>query len=124
MTHFSIALSRARRSLGGHLARLRHSFDSLADQVREATARAVGLTVAEAVSEAIRAALAEPAFLPALPWDSPSRSGNDPGGRLWFVRHHQSALLNQNRTTNGALGRPSASVFGQADGSGKSGSQS
>jgi hypothetical protein len=73
MTHFSIALSRARRSLGGHLARLRHSFDTLTEQVRESIARAIGRTVAEAVSEAIHAALAEPAFLPA-----PSRSSGRP----------------------------------------------
>jgi hypothetical protein len=85
MTHFSIALSRARCSFGGHLARLRLSFDSLAGQVRESIARAIGRTVAEAVCEAIHAALAEPAFLPA-----PSRSSgrppplwNEPDDRSW-----------------------------------------
>jgi hypothetical protein len=85
MTHFSIALRRARRSLGVHLARLRHSFDSLADQVREAIARAVGRTVAEAVSEAIHAALAEPAFLPApsRPSARPPPSWDDPDDRSW-----------------------------------------
>ncbi len=55
MTRFSSALTRARRSLGSHLARLRHSFDALAEQVREAIARAIGRTVAEAVSEAVPA---------------------------------------------------------------------
>ena len=85
MTHFSIALSRARRSLGGHLARLRHSFDALTDQVREAIARAIGRTVAEAVSEAIHAALAEPAFLPApsRPSARPPPSWDDPDDRPW-----------------------------------------
>jgi hypothetical protein len=85
MTRLSAALSRARRSLGGHLVRLRRSFDTLTEQVREAIARAIGRTVAEAVSEAIRAALAEPAFLPA-----PSRSSGrppplweDPDDRSW-----------------------------------------
>jgi hypothetical protein len=73
MTRFSVALSRARRSLGNHLLRLRHSFDTLADQVREAIARAIGRTVAEAVSEAVHAALDEPAFLAA-----PSRSCGRP----------------------------------------------
>jgi hypothetical protein len=47
----------ARRSLAGHLRRLRGSFDTLAEQVREAVARAIGRTVAEAVSEAVDAAL-------------------------------------------------------------------
>jgi hypothetical protein len=85
MTHFSIALRRADRSLGGHLARLRHSFDSLADQVREAIARAVGRTVAEAVSEAIHAALAEPALLPApsRPSARPPPLWDEPDDRPW-----------------------------------------
>jgi hypothetical protein len=85
MTRFSSVLSRAGRSLGGHLVRLRRSFDTLAEQVREAIARAIGRTVAEAVTEAIHAALAEPAFLPA-----PSRSSGrppplweDPDDRPW-----------------------------------------
>jgi hypothetical protein len=85
MTRLSAALRRARRSLGGHLVRLRHSFDTLTEQVRESIARAIGRTVAEAVSEAIHAALAEPAFLPA-----PSRSSgrppplwDDPDYRSW-----------------------------------------
>jgi hypothetical protein len=85
MTRLSAALSRARRSLGGHLARLRHSFDSLADQVREAIARAIGRTVAEAVSEAIHAALAEPAFLPApsRPSARPPPLWDGPDDRPW-----------------------------------------
>jgi hypothetical protein len=85
MTHFSIALSRARRSLGGHLVRLRHSFDALTDQVREAIARAIGRTVAEAVSEAIRAALAEPAFLPepSRPSARPPPLWDEPDDRPW-----------------------------------------
>jgi hypothetical protein len=82
MTHFSIAL---RRSLGGHLARLRRSFDALTEQVREAIARAIGRTVAEAVSEAIHAALAEPAFLPAPSHSSarPPPLWDDPDYRPW-----------------------------------------
>jgi hypothetical protein len=85
MTRLYAALRRARRSLGGHLARLRQSFDSQADQVREAIARAVGRTVAEAVSEAIHAALAEPAFLPApsRPSARPPPSWDDPDDRPW-----------------------------------------
>jgi hypothetical protein len=85
MTRLSDALRRARRSLGGHLVRLRHSFDSLADQVREAIARAIGRTVAEAVSEAIHAALAEPAFLPApsRPSARPPPLWDEPDDRPW-----------------------------------------
>jgi hypothetical protein len=85
MTRLSAALRRARRSLGGHLARLRHSFDTLADQVREAIARAVGRTVAEAVSEAIHAALAEPAFLPepSRPSARPPPLWDEPDDRPW-----------------------------------------
>jgi hypothetical protein len=95
MTRLSAALRRARRSLGGHLARLRHSFDSLTDQVREAIARAIGRTVAEAVSEAIHAALAEPAGLPAFqpaPWGSSGRPPplwNDAEERPWPDDHNQ-----------------------------------
>jgi hypothetical protein len=87
MTRLSAALRRARRSLGGHLTRLRHSFDTLTDQVREAIARAIGRTVAEVVSEAIRAALAEPAFLPApsRPSARPPPLWNDPDDRSWPV---------------------------------------
>jgi hypothetical protein len=86
MTRLSAALSRARRSLGGHLARLRHSFDSLADQVRESIARAIGRTVAEAVSEAIHAALAEPAFLPepSRPSARPPPLWDGPDDRPWL----------------------------------------
>jgi hypothetical protein len=73
MTRLSASLSRARLSLGVHLVRLRLSFDTLAEQVREAIARAIGRTVAEAVSEAVHAALAEPALLPA-----PFRSSGRP----------------------------------------------
>jgi hypothetical protein len=85
MTRLSAALRRARRSLGGHLARLRHSFDTLADQVREGIARAVGRTVAEAVSEAIHAALAEPAFLPVSSRSSgrPPPLWDDPDDCSW-----------------------------------------
>ena len=77
MTRFASALSRARRSLGNHLARLRHSFDALAEQVREAIARAIGRTVAEAVSEAVHAVLSESDGMPAL-LPAPSRSSNRP----------------------------------------------
>jgi hypothetical protein len=86
MTAFTSWLAPARRSLGGHLRRLRGSFDSLAEQVREAIARAIGRTVAEAVSEAVDAALAPAedrpeSFAPAYParrppplWDNPDES--------------------------------------------------
>jgi hypothetical protein len=85
MTRLSAALSRARRSLGGHLARLRHSFDALTEQVREAIARAIGRTVAEAVSEAIHTALAEPALLPApsRPSARPPPLWDEPDDRPW-----------------------------------------
>jgi hypothetical protein len=89
MTRFSAALSRARRSLGAHFARLRHSFDTLAEQVREAIARAIGRTVAEAVSEAVQAVLAEPHGTPALlpapsqPSSRPRPLWDEPDGRSW-----------------------------------------
>jgi hypothetical protein len=85
MTRLSAALRRARRSLGGHLVRLRHSFDALTEQVREAIARAIGRTVAEAVSEAVHAALAEPAFQPAPshPSARPPPLWDDPDYRSW-----------------------------------------
>jgi hypothetical protein len=57
MSSLPSVLYAARRSLAGHLRRLRGSFDTLAEQVREAVARAVGRTVADAVGEAVDAAL-------------------------------------------------------------------
>jgi hypothetical protein len=85
MTRLSAALRRARRSLGGHLARLRRSFDALTEQVREAIARAIGRTVAEAVSEAFHAALAEPGLLPApsRPSARPPPLWDEPDERSW-----------------------------------------
>jgi hypothetical protein len=89
VTRLSATLRRAGRALGGHLGRLRQSFDGLAEQVREAVARAVGRTVAEAVREAVHAVLAEPAGLPAFlpaPSRSPSRPPplwEDPDDRSW-----------------------------------------
>src|SRR5262249_54435280 len=65
---------------------LRRSFDSLAEQVREAIARAIGRTVAEAVTEAVGSALAPAegrpdAFSPdrpTYPTRRPSPLGEDP----------------------------------------------
>jgi hypothetical protein len=91
MPSFASWLAPARRSLADHLGRLGRSFDSLAEQVREAVARAIGRTVAEAVSEAVDAALA-PAegqpdcYSPARPSYSPgrpSRLWDDPDGARW-----------------------------------------
>jgi hypothetical protein len=81
----------ARRSLRGHLGRLRQSFDSLAEQVRDAIARAIGRTVADAVSEAVDTALAPAerrpdASSPARPTYSsrrPSPLWEDPGESRW-----------------------------------------
>jgi hypothetical protein len=88
MTAFTSWLTPARRSLGDHLGRLRRSFDSLAEQVREAIARAIGRTVAEAVSEAVDAALApaEDSFPPAhptYPSRRPSRPWEDSDESRW-----------------------------------------
>jgi hypothetical protein len=73
MRSLSCFLARARRSLGGHLARLGRSFDSLAGQVREAIARNIGRTVAEAVAEAVQAALANAPADSDLPPSYPGR---------------------------------------------------
>jgi hypothetical protein len=81
MTRFSSALCRARRSLGGHLARLRRSFDTMAEQVRDAIARAIGRTAAEAITEAVHAALSERDGMPTL-LPAPSRSSSRPHA-LW-----------------------------------------
>jgi hypothetical protein len=70
MTSLRSVFAGARRSLRGHLGRLRQSFDSLAEQVREAIARAIGRTVADAVSEAVDTALA-----PAECWPDACSSG-------------------------------------------------
>src|SRR5262245_60395888 len=78
MPSLSCFLARARRSLGGHSARLGRSFDSLAGQVREAMARSIGRTVAEAVAEAVHAALADPAADPSLPPAPPPYPGRSP----------------------------------------------
>jgi hypothetical protein len=89
MTRLSGTLRRARRALGGHLVRLRRSFDSLAEQVREGIARAIGRTVAEAVSEAVQAVLTEPsdpdAFLPgpSRPSSRPPPLWDEPDDRSW-----------------------------------------
>jgi hypothetical protein len=64
MTSFASWLAPARRSLGEHLGRLRRSFDSLASQVREAIARAIGRTVAEAVDSALAPAQDRPDSFP------------------------------------------------------------
>jgi hypothetical protein len=94
MTRFSSALSRARRSLGNHIARLRRSFDALAEQVREAIARAIGRTVAEAVSEAVHAVLSQqdgmPTFLPAPSHSSsrPHALWDEPDERAWPDDRH------------------------------------
>ena len=63
MPSLSSFLSRTCRSLSGHLGRLGRSFEDLAGQVREAIARSIGRTVAEAV----QAALAESPAAPDLP---------------------------------------------------------
>jgi hypothetical protein len=63
MPFLSSFLSRTCRSLSGHLGRLGRSFEDLAGQVREAIARSIGRTVAEAV----QAALAESPAAPDLP---------------------------------------------------------
>ena len=54
MPSLSSLLARARRPLGGHLGRLARSMETLAGQVREAIARSIGRTVAEAVALAWR----------------------------------------------------------------------
>jgi hypothetical protein len=91
MTSLRSVFAGARRSLRGHLGRLRQSFDSLAEQVREAIARAIGRTVADAVSEAVDTALASAesrpdASPPARPTYSsrhPSPLWDDPDGARW-----------------------------------------
>jgi hypothetical protein len=92
MTSLRSVLAAARRSLGEHLRRLRGSFDSLAEQVREATARAVGRAVADAVSEAVDAALA-PAqdrpdeSMPGYPSQRPTTLWEDSDEVRWGPRY-------------------------------------
>jgi hypothetical protein len=86
MTFFTSWLAPARRPLAGHFRRLRSSFDTLAEQVREAIARAIGRTVADAVTEAVDAALgpiaarnngSQPTFSSRRPsplWDDPEEA--------------------------------------------------
>jgi hypothetical protein len=76
MPSWPTLLTPLRHSLAGHLSRLGRSFDTLADQVREALARSVGRTVAEAAAEAVYAALADSpadAGLPPAPSSYPGR---------------------------------------------------
>jgi hypothetical protein len=81
MPSLSSMLAHARRSLGGHLGRLGRSFDTLAEQVREAIARSIGRTVAEAVAEAVHVALADPPADPDLLPAPPRYPGRPPP--LW-----------------------------------------
>jgi hypothetical protein len=74
-------LTTARRSLAGHLSRLGRSFENLAGQVREAIACSIGRTAAEAVAEAVHAALAESSADAGLPPAPPSYPGRPPP--LW-----------------------------------------
>jgi hypothetical protein len=94
MTSLRSVFAGARRSLRGHLGRLRQSFESLAEQVREAIARAIGRTVADAVSEAVDTALTPAerrpdASSPARPTFSSRRPAplwEDPGESRWGRR--------------------------------------
>ena len=53
------------RALIAHLGRLCDSLDTLASQVREAIARAVSRTVADAMREAVQLILERPSDMPA-----------------------------------------------------------
>ena len=84
MRPFPSSVAPAARSLGRRLAHLRQTLDGLGAKLRESIAHAVGQTVAGAVQEAVRAALADqserpPAFghrhrtddLPRSLWNDP-----------------------------------------------------
>jgi hypothetical protein len=64
-------LTTARRSLAGHLGRLSRSFEALAGQVREAMARNIGRTVAEAVHAALAVSPADSDVSPSYPGRPP-----------------------------------------------------
>jgi hypothetical protein len=95
MSRLPSVLYAARRSLAGHLRHLRGSFDTLAEQVREAVARAIGRTVADAVGEAVDAALTPAqdrpdSFRPARPDYSslrPAPLWHDPDESRWGRQH-------------------------------------
>jgi hypothetical protein len=80
-----------RKRLAPHVTQLRRSLTSLGERVRQSLASTVGRTVADAVTEAVEAALASPVergsyYPPVRSSPAPSRERDwwgDPGGSSW-----------------------------------------
>jgi hypothetical protein len=80
--------ARAARALAGHVNRLRATLDPLAARLREAVARAVGQSVADAALDAVHALLAE---APAEPFPAAATSYARPSPHLWQDPEYRAA---------------------------------
>jgi hypothetical protein len=87
MPSWPTLLTPLRHSLAGHLGRLGRSFEGLAGQVREALARSVGRTVAEAVQAALAVSSADPDLPPPVLGPPPAPVGR--GGRSGVARRRR-----------------------------------